>query len=180
MGEVLSVLTFKGCDHIIGDGGTQSWVLSRPRALACDYVVCARHQQGPHKPEGSEPHKHAFLIGKVSDVVPSEDGPDRWRVEFQEYALLDGPKLPLKSASPTQYFASLKQLGIDVEMLEWHQRDESLPPTATADTKPAQELDTPAATTSPKALADVVAEARNMIATAFGVAADAIQIGINV
>ena len=116
---VLTVLTFKSADHIVADGGTQSWVLSRKRVLACEYVVCARHRQGPWKPEGPEAHKHAFLVGKISDVVPSSETPGRWRVEFSEFAIVDGPKLPLDSASPTQYFPSLESLGIDKTALEW-------------------------------------------------------------
>lgn len=119
MAEVLTVLTFKSAHHIVGDGGTQSWVISPRRARRCTYVVCVRHQHGPYKAEGSEPHKHAFLIGKVSNVVPSNETNDRFRVEFSEYALLDGPAIPLNSASPTQYFPSLASIGIDEAVLHW-------------------------------------------------------------
>ena len=119
MAEVLTVLTFKSAQHIVGDGGTQSWVISQRRARRCTYVVCVRHQQGPYKAEGNEPHKHAFLVGKVSGVVPSGETADRFRVEFTEYAIVDGPHIPLNSASPTQYFPSLKSIGIDEDSLHW-------------------------------------------------------------
>ncbi len=119
MAEVLTVLTFKSASHIVGDGGTQSWVISKRRASRCAYVVCVRHQQGPYKAEGDEPHKHAFLVGKVSRVVPSSETNDRFRVEFSEYAIVDGPQIPLNSASPTQYFPSLSSTGIDECALDW-------------------------------------------------------------
>ncbi|MGX1307035.1 hypothetical protein AB7M35_001755 [Amorphus suaedae] len=119
MTEVLTVLTFKSARHIVHDGGTQSWVIGPRRASRCAYVVCVRHQQGPYKAEGNEPHKHAFLVGKISGVVPSSETPDRFRVEMSEYAIVNGPKIPLNSASPTQYFPSLDKIGIDAAALEW-------------------------------------------------------------
>lgn len=119
MAEVLTVLTFKSAQHVVADGGTQSWVISPRRGRRCAYVVCVRHQHGPYKAEGSEPHKHAFLVGRVRDVVPSSETADRFRVEISEYALIDGPQIPLKSASPTQYFPSLSSIGIDEASLHW-------------------------------------------------------------
>lgn len=119
MAEVLTVLTFKSARHIVSDRGTQSWVISQRRARRCGYVVCVRHQQGPYKAEGDEPHKHAFLVGKVSDVVPSDETKDRFKVEISEYAIVGGPQIPLNSASPTQYFPSLSSINIDYNSLNW-------------------------------------------------------------
>jgi hypothetical protein len=119
MAEILTVLTYKSASRIVGDGGTQSWVISPRRVRRCSYVVCVRHQQGPYKAEGDEPHKHAFLVGKVSGVVPSSEMKDRFRIEIDEYAIIGGPQVPLKSASPTQYFPSLSSVGIDEAALDW-------------------------------------------------------------
>jgi hypothetical protein len=119
MAEVLTVLTFKSDRHIVDDGGTESWVISQHRASRCAYVVCVRHQQGPYKAEGNEPHKHAFLVGKVSGVASSRETKDRFRVEMSEYAIVEGPQIPLNSASPTQYFPSLRSIGIDEASLHW-------------------------------------------------------------
>ena len=123
--KVLTVLTFKSVETLLNEGGTQAWVLNRKRVLTCDYVVCARHRQGPWKPEGPEPHKHAFLVGKIRDVVPADEA-GRWRVEFSEFAIVDGPKLHLESASPTQYFPSLESLGIDEADLQWQVYDQAV------------------------------------------------------
>jgi hypothetical protein len=119
MAEILTVLTYKSARHIVDDGGTQSWVISQHRARRCAYVVCVRHQHGPYKAEGNEPHKHAFLVGKVSGVVPSSETSDRFRVEMSEYAIVNGPQIELNSASPTQYFPSLSSIGIDEASLQW-------------------------------------------------------------
>lgn len=120
MAEVLSVLTYKAAETILEDKGTQSWVIKGERAEKCSYVVCVRHRKGPYKAEGDEPHKHAFLVGKVSGVEESTETKGRIKVKFSEYALLNGPEIPLASASPTQYFPSLKTMGIDEGSLVWH------------------------------------------------------------
>jgi hypothetical protein len=58
-------------------------------------------------------------VGKVSDVVPSSETSDRFRVEISEYAIVNGPHIELNSASPTQYFPSLSSIGIDEASLQW-------------------------------------------------------------
>jgi hypothetical protein len=117
--EILTLLTYKSAQHIIGDGGSESWKISQRRARRCAFVVCVRHQHGPYKAEGNEPHKHAFLVGKVSNIAQSGEDKDRFRVEISEYAIFDGPEIPLKSASPTQYFPSLSSIKIDAASLHW-------------------------------------------------------------
>ncbi len=119
MGEVVTVLTFKSVEHIVGDGGTQSWSANRAHLKKCEYVVCARNQNGPYKAEGSEPHRHAFLIGRISNVVDAEDGDGRNKIEFSEYAVVLGPEMPLSGANPVQYHSSLETLGIDLVTLHW-------------------------------------------------------------
>lgn len=181
MTEVLTVLTFKSAEHLLSDGGTQSWAISRPRALACSYVVCARHRQGPWKPEGPEAHKHAFLVGRISGVEPSGETAGRWRVEFDEYALVDGPKLPLNSASPTQYFDSLKALGIDEAELDW-QPVTRQPPAAAPAAAPretAAHLSGAASVGKPlETPAAILMSAKALVAAQFGVAPEAVEISI--
>lgn len=178
MAEILTVLTFKGADHIVGDGGTESWVLNRGRVLACDYVVCARHRHGPWKPEGPEAHKHAFLVGKIARVEPASDTGGRWRVEFDEYALVDGPKLPLRSASPTQYFKSLAALGIDEAALTW--RPVSQKPVSARAVTPA--VSDEEAAEYPASFgempADILKSAKALVAARLGVAPEAVEISV--
>lgn len=86
--NVLSVLTFKSVETIFDVGGTQSWSLSRERAMACKYAVVCRNAHHPDV-EGQEAHQSAFMIGKISDVVPSTETEGRWLILFSEYALVN-------------------------------------------------------------------------------------------
>ena len=86
--KVLSVLTFKSAETIIDVGGTQSWVLDRNRAKACKYVVICRNALHEDV-EGEELHGHAFMLGKIKDVVPSTDTAGRWLVLLSDYAVGD-------------------------------------------------------------------------------------------
>jgi hypothetical protein len=121
MGDVVTVLTFKSFEHIVEDRGSQSWRADRSRLKRCSYVVCVRNRTGPYRPEGPEEHRHAFLVGKVSDVVDAEDGDGRQKIEFSEYAAVttSAPEMPLNGANPVQYHGSLEALGIDPATLEW-------------------------------------------------------------
>lgn len=183
MAEILTVLTFKSARHIVGDGGTQSWVISRRRARRCDYVVCVRHQQGPYKAEGAEPHKHAFLVGKVSDVVPSSETADRFRVEISEYAIVDGPQVPLNSASPTQYFPSLSSIGIDAAALDWKPISdlpgEGVSPTALG-VPPIKDVRDDAGDDHGIAPMSVIMQAKKLVAEGLNVPLSAVEVTVRV
>lgn len=125
---VVSVLTYKSAPHMISDGGSQAWRADRRRLKKAKFVVAARHAHSPYKAEGGEPHRHAFLVGEISDIVDADtDGeahdPDigtpRNKIVFSRYALIDGPELPLSGQNPVQYWESLDALGINEAALEW-------------------------------------------------------------
>lgn len=126
--NVVSVLTFKSVPHLLRDGGSQSWRADRARLRRARYLVCARHAQGPYKAEGTELHKQAFLVGKISEVVDADiDGgsydrtkPNRHKIMFSEYALIEGPILPLNGQNPVQYWKDLASLEIDEKALSWN------------------------------------------------------------
>lgn len=83
---VVSVLTYKSVETILKTGGTQSWVLDKPRAKACKYVVVCRNAR-TRDAEGPEPHGSAFMVGKIKDVVPSTENDGRWLILLSEFAL---------------------------------------------------------------------------------------------
>ncbi len=115
--NVLQVLTYKSIDTILAVGGTQSWVLDRNRARGCKYVVCCRNAHA-REVEGKEPHGSAFLVGKVSDVVPSTDGDDRWLVLFSEYAAVN-VAAQWEGRNPVRFYTSDQYDNIDFEALDW-------------------------------------------------------------
>lgn len=84
MSDVISVFTSKSVETILADGGSQSWALDRSRAARCDYLVACRNAHGD--PEGPEPHRQAFLVGKVSDVVASTESDGRFKILISEFA----------------------------------------------------------------------------------------------
>lgn len=85
---VLCVLTSKSVESILKAGGSQSWVLDKARARSCKYMVLCKNAKGPYV-EGPEEHHHAFLIGKIKDVVPSSEAKGRWLVLLSEYVTGD-------------------------------------------------------------------------------------------
>ena len=87
MSDVISVFTSKSVETIIADGGSQAWTLDRARAARCDYLVACRNAHG--EPEGPEPHRQAFLVGKVSDIVASTETDGRFKILISEWAKVD-------------------------------------------------------------------------------------------
>lgn len=84
MSDVIAVFTSKSRETILADGGSQSWALDRSRAARCDYLVVCRNAHGDA--EGPEPHRQAFLVGKVADVVASTETDGRFKIVISEYA----------------------------------------------------------------------------------------------
>jgi hypothetical protein len=87
MSDVVSVFTSKSAATILADGGSQSWALDRSRAARCDYLVACRNAHGD--PEAAEPHRTAFLVGKVADVVASTETDGRYKILISEFAYVD-------------------------------------------------------------------------------------------
>ena len=86
--NVLQVFTFKSIETMLEVGGTQSWALDRNRAKGCKYVVMCRNAHHPDV-EGPEAHHSAFMVGKITDVVPATEDPGRWLVLFDEYSVIN-------------------------------------------------------------------------------------------
>ena len=118
MNQTVVVFTGRLIDTILREGGTSSWRLDPNRARQCAFAVCTRNSKiGWGK--GSEPHGSAFLIGKVSGVVPTpEDERRRYLIQFSEYALVSIHEFWKGDRNPVKY-GTLEQLGIDPSSLEW-------------------------------------------------------------
>ena len=149
----VAVLTYKGVDRILREGGTQSWRADGNRLRKTPWVVCARHLHGPHKPDDYDSdHKQAFMIAEIDDVVDADDGDGRKKITFRRFATFDGPIIPFAGKNPVQYF-SLSAMGIDPEALTWKEFTSAAP-------------------------ISVVDRARGMIAEHYGVHPEAVQITI--
>ncbi|MEM6052038.1 hypothetical protein AAH450_15850 [Erwinia sp. P7711] len=121
------VFTARGFDRLLSDGGSGAWVLSEKRASRCNYVVCVQNRDPADNHNNdwgavSDPHKNAFFIGKISDVVvsPEWDGsrPTRWLIRVSEYAKVAYPDMWDGARNPVAY-SSLSGLGIDENELSF-------------------------------------------------------------
>jgi hypothetical protein len=117
-----AVVTFtaRPLEEIVQDGGSRDWRLDPKRARQAEYLVCTqnRHSQGFRTP--TAPHGAAFLIGRIADVVRSQERPERWLITISEYAALDPPIPNIWGKSGNLrypvWYTSLEALGIDVDL----------------------------------------------------------------
>ena len=121
--NVAVVFTGKSVNKILEMGGTASWRLNRNHAGRCTYVVCSRNSK-PKYGEGGGTHGSAFLVGKVKSVVevvkPGRDGRrSRYCIEMSEYAHVDVPHVWNGERNPVKYVATLQELGIEPDTLQW-------------------------------------------------------------
>ncbi|MEY9773712.1 hypothetical protein [Sinorhizobium fredii] len=154
--NVVSVLTFKSVETILEVGGTQSWTLDRARAKACKYAVICRNAHHAEV-EGSEAHGSAFMVGRISDVVPSTDTPGRWLILFSEYALCNVPD-QWEGRNPVRFWTTKDYKEIDFDALEFQPMPEA------------------GGTASSKPRGLTIAEAKEGLSLTFGVDPAAIEI----
>lgn len=127
--NIVCVLTARGIERILADGGSQSWVLDAKRARRCQYVVCVQNRGFVDDwGQVSAPHHTAFVVGKLKDVVRSKekDCENRWCLVFSEYAEIDVPDAWPSNRNPVLY-TDLEQFGIKLDELEFHPMPEQEP-----------------------------------------------------
>ena len=75
------------------------------------YCVCVQNRHNGHWGGADQEHHHAFLVGRISAVVPSPERPDRYLVEFSEYAKVDSPDAWPGLRNPVRY-GTLEEFGV--------------------------------------------------------------------
>jgi hypothetical protein len=113
---------------------------------AIEYVVCTRNadrkfdEECGHRPE---PHRAAFLVGKVSGIrkVGVFNGRDRYIILFSEYAEVLIPEFRGHERNPVTYgdTDSLRIKGLDISKLKFKPMP-SLAAEGTATSAPARGL----------------------------------------
>lgn len=111
----IAVYTGKSVESIKSVGGSESWVLDRNNAIHREFVVCCR--SGISWAEGTEPQGSAFLVGRISDIVPSNETLGRWLIRISEFALVAIPDV-WKGRNPVSY-GSLPSFGINYDELHF-------------------------------------------------------------
>jgi len=160
------IFTARTVDQILAEGGTSAWRLDPLHARTRAFCVCTRNSFARWSKAGhAEPHRAAFLVGKISDVVPALNREGRYLIEFSEYAEINIPDVWMKGDRNPVKYNTLEDLGIDQSKLTWKLMPK--PSASAAASVPA--IPEPALT---------IAEAKKRLAATFGVSTDAVEITI--
>lgn len=168
MDTAIAVFTRKSAKEIIEAGGSGSWVLNPENAARQRYLVCCRNALGVEF-EAEEPHKAAFLVGKIDELVPvgkTKWDQERYRISMSECARMLQPNAWRGWRNPVRY-TSLEDLGIDVNALEFTGLEEALGLSSTAQAPRPAQKDVRRLT---------IAEAKEGLAATLGISPDAIEI----
>lgn len=122
--KAIFVLTGRGIEKMLAEGGSQAWTIDANRAKECEYVVCIQnHKQDYFEAmQFSAPHHTAFLVGKLAGIAIPDPGNDdkgtRKKLVFSEYAEIDlADKWP-GYRNPV-FYGDLEEFGIDVAALRF-------------------------------------------------------------
>lgn len=165
--RAIYVLTGRGIETMLAEGGSQAWVIDTKRARDCEFVVCIQnHKQDNFDPKQlSAPHHSAFLVGKLSGIAAPDPGNDdkgtRKKLVFSEYAEIDLPDKWPGFRNPV-FYGDLEDFGIDAKALNFQPM-------------PVQEIAT-VATAGPQPL--TIAQAKAGLALSFGVSPADVEIVI--
>jgi hypothetical protein len=114
--DTILVFTPERLGSLLGEGGSQAWRLSAPRAGRCTWLLCIRNRLNANigKQGGSEPHGAGFLLGRISAIsLPTQPNTTgRWKIAFGEFAHIDCPDLWDGGQNPVRY-GHLADCGID-------------------------------------------------------------------
>ena len=170
--STVSVFTARGIARILSEGGSQAWALDAQRAAGCEYLVCVQNRGFPDDwGQASAPHKDAFLVGKISKVLPSTEDPDvtdRSIIMISAYAEISIPHAWPGNRNPVRY-TTLDEMGIDVDALNFKPMPKMDPPAKKE----------PSSTTLATKAGLTLEEAKAGIALRFGITPEQVQITIN-
>jgi hypothetical protein len=159
------------------EGGSQAWALDAARVRTLPFLVCVQNQNNPDRDfsDASEPHGSAFLVGRISDVVPSPEDPTsgRWMIQISAYSTVQNPKNVWQGWRNPVKYGALEDFDIDVSKLVFHLVAEAQKDFAPSPRQPI----TPTADDGGTAPISIAAAKRGLAAF-YGVPSDAIEIVI--
>ena len=120
--SVLVVFTARGKETILAEGGSQAWSLNPANARKCEYVICVQNRGFKDDwGSASAPHKTAFLIGKISAIVPStEQGSEgRFMIQISDFSEINIPDSWDGLRNPVHY-STLDKFIIDISNVDFH------------------------------------------------------------
>jgi hypothetical protein len=167
--DTLVVFTARPRDQLVAERGSQAWGLKPSHAKQMQWLLCVRNRNNADHTFSSgvtEAHGSGFLLGKITDVVPSDVDPRRYKVVISEYAGIDIPDVWQGWRNPVRY-VRLSTLGIDPTRLDFLSMQPTLRESGTAawqvhEARPGLSI----------------ADAKRQLAETFGVRPEAIEITI--
>lgn len=122
--QAIYVLTGRGIETMLEEGGSQAWVIDSNRARDCEFVVCIQNCKQDYfaAEQLSAPHHTAFLVGRLAGVAPADPANDekgsRKKLLFSEYAEIDlADKWP-GYRNPV-FYGDLQEFGVDLANLKF-------------------------------------------------------------
>jgi len=114
------VMTARGPDRILQEGGSQAWVLNPKNAAKHDYLITVQNRHNGQWGGATEAHGTAFLIGKISEVVPSPEpkSKGRYLIKISEYVRISIP-CKWRGSNPVRYLDIQTEFSIDPDTLDF-------------------------------------------------------------
>ncbi|MEI9426856.1 hypothetical protein [Mesorhizobium sp. Cs1299R1N3] len=110
--SAIAIFTGKSTAMVLEDGGSRSWVLDQKKARGCEYAVLYFNEHSEYPTKGFTGHREAFLVGRISNVVPSRWVAGRYLIQFDAYAEVSDSGAWQGWRNPVRY-TTLEDLGID-------------------------------------------------------------------
>lgn len=181
MAKVIGIFTGKDLQWMESEGGSGYWIAKTDRVKSADYVIFIRNHRESWAVKDGLDHGQAFMIGKISGCIPTKKHVGRKIIQISEYSLLPDTenfkkawgKLTGGQRYPVAYLNTndlLKNLDLNVDWLKWSVFNAN--PNAESETKET-------VVDEAKELAEIIAEAKEMIANAAGIEADKVNIQIS-
>jgi hypothetical protein len=165
--KAIVTFTARGFDDIVDEGGSRAWRLDLNKAYHAEYLVCVQNRRVGalgHGSAPSAPHREAFLVGRIREIVPLPAWPERWVIKIRDYAAISLPNLWRGGIVPVRYM-TLEDLGIEPDTLHFRALESF-----------SQDLMGQREETTPQGA--LVEEAKQKLAAAYSVSPDAISIKI--
>lgn len=124
------VLTARSPARILAEGGSQAWRLNPSNAQRYNYLICVQNRTAGTWGGADQEHHAAFLVGKISGVVPSPERPERFLIKLSEYSATYIPNVWQGHRNPVRY-STLEEIGVDLAKLDWKPMPEPAPGAAT-------------------------------------------------
>lgn len=119
MHSAVVTFTARPLEWILADRGSRDWRLNADRTRQCEFLVCTQNRHNAVFGAPTAPHRAAFLIGRISEVVESPERHDRWLIKISEYIECNLPNIWGKCGHLRYpvWYTTLEELGIDLGTL---------------------------------------------------------------